>query len=223
MKKRYCARKDLKDRKMKIRNYKPVKIKLKEISGMDFALKCARFPKKQRKNKYSKEENMSLGSNLVRRGPDHAKALRGIRVHIIVKMQVGFMIEFETYRHGVECLSTSSSMHNELKSLFGHDLAEQKQRDLPKKYYKRGMDISYQALRAMYIARRRHKHPDWQIFCNWIETLEGFSTLIYPEFNDKKSKMMSEKELREFLSTYEDTSYGTGGTMLIKKILGDIL
>ena len=123
-------------------------------------------------------KDLYLASNLVKAGNDHAKAIRGIIVYLKIKLQIGFMIEFETYRHGVECLSTSSSMHCELSQLHGEELAEQKQADLPEKQYTRILTISYQALRSMYKARRHHKHPDWQIFCNWIETLPYAKELI---------------------------------------------
>lgn len=126
-----------------------------------------------------------LASALIRAGDDHAKAMRGIDIHLKIRLQVGFMIEFETYRYGVECLSTSSSMHGELKAMCGPELAEQKQNDLPTKVYTRRLKISYQALRRMYRARRKHRHPDWQIFCDFIEGLLHFNTLIIPEYKDK--------------------------------------
>lgn len=91
------------------------------------------------------------------------------------------MLEFETYRYGVECLSTSSTMHGELKCLRGPELAAQKQAGLPEKVYVRRLKISYQALRRMYRARRKHRHPDWQIFCDWVEILPYFDKLIMPE------------------------------------------
>jgi hypothetical protein len=72
-------------------------------------------------------------------------------------------------------------MHGELKELTGEELAEQKQIDLPDKYYTRAVMISYQALRAMYKARKNHRHPDWQVFCRFVKALPYFDILIYPE------------------------------------------
>lgn len=69
-------------------------------------------------------------------------------------------------------------MHMELSSLSGEDLAEQKQADLPNKQYTRILTASYQALRSMYHARRHHRHPDWHILCDWIETLPYAAELI---------------------------------------------
>jgi len=97
------------------------------------------------------------------------------------------MIEFETYRHGVECLSTSSAMHGELRGMRGEELAEAKQNGLPDKVYRRIVMVSYQALRSMYRARRHHRHPDWQIFCDFVEGLPWFPMLIYPEVNRGKT------------------------------------
>ena len=134
-----------------------------------------------------------LAKNLIRAGNDHAKAMRGIVVWVELEMQVGFMIELETYRHGVECLSTSSSMHGELKELSGYVLAEQKQADLSDKVYKRAMTVSYQALRSMYRARKKHRMPCWRIFCKWIEELPHFTTLIYPEWDGKGVELYKEQ------------------------------
>ena len=160
--------------------YKPLQFELLEMAGLYPSLKAMRLPK-DRQSDYTFDDNLKLAGKLIKAGSDHAKFQRGILVYIELKMQVGWMIEFETYRHGVECLSTSSSMHNELQLLEGDALAEQKQLDLPGKVYTRVLFASYQALRAMYKARRNHRHPDWQIFCNYVEELDFFDTLIMPE------------------------------------------
>lgn len=164
-------------------NYKPLEIFNYEIVGINWAMRAMRLPKKSHGDTSHHlhligPKDLHLASNLVKAGPDHAKAIRGINVYLEIKLQVGFMIEFETYRHGVECLSTSSAMHDELAHLNGEELAEQKQSDLPSKQYTRILTISYQALRSMYKARRHHRHPDWQIFCDWIETLPYANELI---------------------------------------------
>lgn len=170
--------------------YVPLKVVKHEVVGFYWAFKAMRLPKMSGHKSDTifdhdlhsiisyGPKDLSLISNLVKGGDDHAKAVRGIIVYVEIELQVGFMIEFETYRHGIECLSTSSSMHIELKDLHGEDLANQKQRDLPDKVYVRILTASYQALRHMYKARRYHKHPDWQIICDWIETLPLAKELI---------------------------------------------
>jgi len=165
--------------------YIPLKVQTRLIAGIYESLEDMRLPH----NAYYvldrdlpiPSEDLCLAAKLILAGDDHAKALRGIMVWFRVSMQVGFLIEFETYRHGVECLSTSSAMHGELKDLSGDALAEKKQADLPQKIYERGVMMSYQALRHIYKARRKHRHPDWGIFCDAIEQLPYFECLIYPE------------------------------------------
>ena len=156
--------------------YIPLKIELLEVVGMKHSFEAMRLPLGSTSDNFDKD--MALASKLIKAGDDHAKAMRGIIAYVKLQMQVGFMIEFETYRHGVECLSTSSAMHIDLKHLKGAELAEQKQADLPMKYYTRIATISYQALRNMYFARRNHRHPDWQIFCNELEHFPYASELI---------------------------------------------
>ena len=173
----------------KIKNYVPVKVTLLEIAGVEHSIRAMRLPKMSTGDSHYVAggqyklgpQDARLVGNLIRAGADHAKAMRGIIAYLEIEMQVGFMIEFETYRAGVECLSTSSSMHGELADLTGIALAEQKQIDLSRKVYTRIVTISYQALRSMYRARKMHRHPDWRIFCLMIESLPCFSELIYPE------------------------------------------
>lgn len=164
--------------------YKPLEIELRNVYGLDESLEAMRLPKYSVGDSPSGEvgpEDAKLAAKLIKAGDDHAKAMRGIMAYFVIRLQVGFMIEFETYRLGVECLSTSSSMHNELKALNGDELACRKQFDLPLKVYTRSLVISYQALRRMYRARRHHRHPDWQIWCNFIEMMPHFAKLINPE------------------------------------------
>lgn len=158
--------------------YKPLKIETLEIAGIDSSLKAIRLPMEGRKEK---TETNQLAKTLIKRGTDHAKFSRGIVVWADLHFQMGWMIELDTYRIGREVLSTSSSMHTDLRDLSGVELAEEKQRGLPEKYYHQICTFSYQTLRSMYIARRKHRHPDWQIFCDWVETLPMFEILIMPE------------------------------------------
>lgn len=163
--------------------YIPLKIELLNIYGLNESMAAMRLPKKSTGDSPPGQigpNDARLAKKLILGGDDHAKAMRGIMAYFRLEFQVGWMIEFETYRHGIECLSTSSSMHGELRELSGAELATQKQADLPGKIYTRIVAISYQALRRMYRARRKHRHPDWQIFCDFIETLPNFDKLIVP-------------------------------------------
>lgn len=160
-----------------------MKIEVLEIAGKEAAFRAMRFPI----DGAAKNDDYKLAGMLINRGDDHAKAMRGIIVWCELEFHVDWMIELLTYKIGVQDLmdiqdlSTSSSMHNELKDLTGEELVKKKRADLPTKVYRRIIMVSYQALRNIYIARRKHRHPDWQIFCDWIETLPDFDTLIMPK------------------------------------------
>ncbi len=161
-------------------NYKPLNIDLLEVVGVDHSLRAMRLPHSQKKRK-SSQEDMHDAGKLIKRGDDHAKAIRGIHAYFEIKMQAGFMMQLDTYKVGVQTLSTSSTMHNELKGLKGGELAEAKQAGLIDHVYTRIAMFSYQALRNMYLARRGHRHPDWLIFCAMIRELPYFQELIIPE------------------------------------------
>lgn len=168
--------------------YKAVELELQSVHGIQESMEAMRLPKETKSDTYNGVlgvDDARLAGNLIRAGNDHAKAMRGIIAYIKIKMQVGFMIDFETYRHGVECLSTSSSMHGELRKMSGIELAETKQKLMSEKVYTRICTISYQALRSIYFARRRHRHPDFKIFCDFIESMPYFKELIAPTRENK--------------------------------------
>ena len=157
--------------------YKPLEIETLEVVGVKHVFDAMRNPFMSH-DKSSDSADLKLASNLVKAGDEHAKAIRGIMVYAKISFGIGFMVEYDTYRIGIETLSTSSTMHMNHKGLKGVELAEAKQANLPNVYYTRTSMISYQTLRRIHKQRRNHRHPDWQIFCDWIETLPSFKELI---------------------------------------------
>lgn len=156
--------------------------------------------------------------SLAKAGTDHAKYMRIIHVQCDITAPLYFLKQHDTYRIGVEKLSTST-MHNitdkefELSD-FSHEklvddaidvlqiqigalndcrdgyLDYDKHPDiyakgvdkktfweqiiqlLPESYnQRRTYDMSYQALRSMYHARKGHKLDEWKDFCKWCESL----------------------------------------------------
>lgn len=166
--------------------YKPLKVEVREFAGLYPSLEAMRLPKGLIGDTpwgsiTIGPKDAKLAKRLILARDDKGKFARGIMIWLQMECQIGWLIEFVTYRVGVECLSSSSTMHGNLRQLSGVELAEKKQTDLEDLVYIRIEMISYQALRRMYIARRNHRHPDWQIFCSFVETLPHFDILIMPE------------------------------------------
>jgi len=156
--------------------YKPLKIKTLEFAGLKPAFDAMRLPTGSVGDEMGLKDR-KLAEKLVKAGDSHGKFTRGIMVWSEMEFQVGFMIELDTYKFATT-LSTSSSMLQELKHLKGDKLAEQKQKDLSTKVYKRIAVFNYQTLRNIYKQRKSHRHSDWQIFVRWIERLPLFGLLI---------------------------------------------
>lgn len=156
--------------------YKPLKIETMEVAGINSSLISMRYPMEGRKSTRTDSE---LSRLLSKTGDDHAKHLRGCLVWAKLELQAGFMIELETYSVGVIKLPCTSSMHTELKNLTGVELAEEKQKGLSEKVYKRIFIFSFQALSRIDSQRENHRHPDWQIFRDWIKTVPYYSELVY--------------------------------------------
>lgn len=157
--------------------YKPLEIKTLDVVGVEWALRGMRNPMMSHE-KASFEADLKLASKLIRAGDEHAKAIRGIMVYFELDCQIAWFVEWNTYRIGVEVLSTSSTMHLNHKGMKGPELAEAKQAGLSEVVYRQTAMASYQALRRIHAQRRKHRHPDWQIFCDWIEGLPWAGELI---------------------------------------------
>lgn len=127
------------------------------------------------------DKDLLLLSTLVKRGDEHAKALRGIVVYAQIEAPVWFYRELETYRIGRERLSSESTMHIECKGLSGEELEEAKDK-IPMGHIQKTIDMfSYPTLRRIYKQRHNHRLPMWHDFCAWIESLPFFDTLIMPD------------------------------------------
>jgi hypothetical protein len=182
--------------------YKPLKTEVEEVTGMAFALKAMWLPKGRGKSDsvmdvydarivYLGDNDRRLARKLVKAGPDHGKFARGIQVNVWLDFQIDWMIEMDTYRIGNDTLSTSSTMHMELAKLSGLELIENKLDLCATKVYRRAVRFSYQNLRAIYKARWNHKHNNWRIFCQFIESLPYFKHLIMPDLKEgRKVKLL---------------------------------
>lgn len=131
------------------------------------------------------EKDSKLMSTLVKRGDEHAKALRGIVVYAEISAPIWFYRELETYRIGRERLSSESTMHIECKGLSGEELEKAKDA-IPMGHIQKTVDMfSYQCLRRIYFQRQNHRLPMWHDFCKWIESLPFANELIICDKNEK--------------------------------------
>lgn len=127
---------------------------------------------------YINEKDLHLLSTLIKRGDEHAKAIRGLVVYAQIEAPVWFYREIETYRIGRERLSSESTMHIDCKGLSGEELEKAKD-EIPMGKIQKTVDMfSYQCLRRIYFQRRNHRLPMWHDFCRWVESLPYSNELI---------------------------------------------
>lgn len=125
-----------------------------------------------------KPKDMQLMSTLVKRGPEHAKVLRGINVWAKITAPIYIWAEIETYTVGHTRLASESTMHIDCKGLSGDELVKAKSKiPMGKELTKVDM-FNYQSLRNIYYQRKDHRLPEWYEFCKWIETLPFIQQLI---------------------------------------------
>jgi hypothetical protein len=146
---------------------------------------------------YVGSKDLKLLQNLVRKGNEHAKVIRGIIVWAEFNMPRYMWQEIDTYTIGMAPLSSESSMHCEAKGLSDDELVEFKENLKEGHLQKRIRAFSYQALRNMEFQRHNHRLPLWrEVICPWIESLPLANELITinPWWMDKINELESKIE-----------------------------
>lgn len=124
------------------------------------------------------EKDLKLLHTLVKRGDEHAKAIRGIIVYAEINAPRFWWAEMDTYRIGTERLSSESTMHIQGRGLNTDDLVKMKSELSEGTMQRRVQYFSYQTLRRIYFQRKNHRLPMWHQFCGWIESLPYAKELI---------------------------------------------
>lgn len=181
------------------------KVELIEIAGFVPALKALRLPfgKECRSvagcsvgsvdnvvdicERFTIDDNdRKLLSTLVKRGDEHAKVLRGVQVWLEIDAPRFLWQELDTYRIGVEKLSSESTMHIQGKGLSEEELVAMKSALPEGTMQKRIVMFSYQALRRIWIQRHNHRLPHWRAFCEFIKELPFAKEFILAGLNEEE-------------------------------------
>lgn len=124
-------------------------------------------------------KDLLLLSTLVKRGTEHAKAIRGLVVYAEINAPIYFLREIETYRIGRERLASNSTMHQQCKGLVGEELVKAKS-EMPMGTMQNTVDMmSYQCIRNIVKQREGHRLPEWKTFIDWARKLPFAEELIF--------------------------------------------
>lgn len=175
-----------------------MKIKTLEISGFRSALEALRLPYNLEPRSsiefgydcsipfristnsecFIDKKDLTLLSTLVKRGPEHAKCIRGINVYAKITAPIYWWCEMETYTVGHYRLASASTMHIDCKGLKDDELVKAKS-EIPMGKELTKVDMfNYQNLRNIFFQRKNHRLPEWREFCNFIESLPYSKELI---------------------------------------------
>lgn len=125
------------------------------------------------------DKDLLLLSTLVKRGTEHAKAIRGLVVYAEINAPIYFLREIETYRIGRERLASNSTMHQQCKGLVGEELVKAKS-EMPMGTMQKTVDMmSYQCIRNIVKQREGHRLPEWETFIDWARNLPFAKELIF--------------------------------------------
>lgn len=124
------------------------------------------------------ERDLNLLSTLVKRGDEHAKAIRGLIVYADINAPRFWWQEMDTYRIGSERLSSESTMHIQGRGMSTEELVKMKSELKEGAMQRRVQYFSYQTLRRIYYQRKDHRLPHWHKFCAWVESLPYAKELI---------------------------------------------
>lgn len=180
-----------------------MRITLLELGGYESAFKALRLPFDGESQGF--EKDLKLAQNLTKNGDSHAKFARLIDVWLEVEAPRYWWVEFDTYRMGVEKVS-SSTMHTlgkrpltsedfsiappqEWLDLINRTAASDTPLQvlksiLPESFMqKRIVKVSYQALHSMYRDRKNHRLAEWGQFFRGLKSfnLPYASELVFEE------------------------------------------
>lgn len=163
-------------------------------------------------------KDLALMTTLVKRGDEHAKAVRGIMVWAKITAPVYWWCEEETYRAGHERLASESTMHIDVRGLSGSELQEAKSAiPMGKELTKVDM-FSYQALRKMVMQRHDHRLPEWHEFVDWVRTLPFAEELILVDLEDRRVIEEKAKRFDMIMDALENAESVNHFTELIKSM-----
>ena len=133
-------------------------------------------------------KDITLMQTLVKRGDEHAKAIRGVVAYAQTTAPIYWWRELETYRAGHERLSSESTMHIDCRGLSGEELQRAKA-EIPMGHSCTCMDMfSYQCLRNIIKQRHNHRLPEWHTFIDWIHTLPLADELIFVGLEEQEDR-----------------------------------
>lgn len=184
------------------------KIENTEVFGLNRVFKTAKYPKAVDIDKLNNELTNGIKACLTcHTGEGHDNALKGIVVQFDLTFPIKAWVEAERY-HFLDFVSSQSTMHKIAKfdikaqcnkyvderaiAILEEKKAKYLETNDPEDYLAllynipdgfeltAGMTTNYQQLKTIYQQRRTHRLPDWQMFCDWIESLP-YSELITME------------------------------------------
>ena len=155
-------------------------------------------------------------------GSGHDNFLNGITVHFFISASNKFWVEMQRY-HFMDFVSSQSTMHrmksfdldkayNEyvdpriieiMKELQAKAIETKSAEDELRLLYSNPagfengayMVTNYRQLKTIYAQRRYHRLPEWQIFCDWIETLHHAEFITSGLKTRKFTKLKEEKDV----------------------------
>jgi len=175
------------------------KISNTQVYGLENAIKVSKYPYAtdvDNVNSDITDRTMSLAN--CKTGTGHDNFLNGIVVQFDLTFSNKAWVEGERY-HFLDFVSSQSTMHciskmdircmcndyvtentiKEVERLKDMYLTTESEEDYLRLLYNipsgfeltAGMTTNYRQLKTIYQQRRTHRLPDWQMFCDWIETL----------------------------------------------------
>ena len=188
------------------------KIRKTKVYGLDDSVEASKYPYAtdvDSVNSDITDRTMSLAG--CDTGTGHDNFLKGIVVQFNLTFSNKAWVEGERY-HFLEFVSSQSTMHciskmdirnmcnkyvtettiKEVERLKDVFLTTKSIEDYLRLLYNvpsgieltARMSTNYQQLKTIYQQRRTHRLPDWQMFCDWIETLPH-SEFITQKFSEK--------------------------------------
>lgn len=177
-----------------------------EFFGLNESIKASKYPMSVDNSKCTDEITKTV-INLATcdKGAGHDNFLNGIIVQFDLTFSIKAWVELQRY-HFIDFVSSNSTMHrickmnieeqcnkyvtdmakNNILSLIGEYNVDNTPENYLKVLYNiptgfeltARMTTNYRQLKTIYSQRKSHRLPDWNYFCEWIETLPHSEFII---------------------------------------------
>lgn len=156
-----------------------LKVEEWHVSGLEFSLKASGLPhvrewKDLELRPVTRRDSTAKSLATAPAGSGHDKWLNGVVVHLVIRADQAFWLEYETYNFAWD-ISSTSKMHQ-----YPHMSEEEILAIAMGFELTRALVLNYRTIKTMHQQRRHHRLSGWKMLCMFFERLPYAENFLRP-------------------------------------------